>query len=161
LESNAHDGFDDFTWSLKETEVGVLLYSAPTLVTDPYFKENNEYMTVIYNHEGAHGLTDDGQKVIFTDHSDDFGEPSFPARKRLRSGPASIARGFDLPNPLFIRIHAAIAGVLHMSGAGESIEQALDRAGRRGTGVVLTGYDFTYLGLAENVDLLMNQVAVH
>jgi len=111
--------------------VGVLLYSAPTLVADPYSKENNEYTTVIYNHEGAHGLTADGQKAIFTDHSDDFGEPSSPARKRLRSGPASLARGFDLPNPLCVGVHAAIAGVLHMSGAGDSIKQALDRAGAR------------------------------
>jgi hypothetical protein len=74
--------------------------------------------------------------------------------------PASIVRGFDPPNPLFIWIHAVIAGILHMSGADESIKQALDRVGRCGTRVVLTN-DFTYLGLVENVDLLMNQVAIH
>jgi hypothetical protein len=83
LESNAHNGFDNFTWSLKETNVDVLLYSALTLVTDPYFKENNEYMTAIYNHEGALGLTDDGQKVVFTNHSDDLAELSSPAHKTL------------------------------------------------------------------------------
>jgi hypothetical protein len=33
---------DEFTWSPKETEVGILLYSAPILITDHYFKENNE-----------------------------------------------------------------------------------------------------------------------
>jgi hypothetical protein len=78
---------------------------------------------VIHNHDGAHGLTDDGQKLVFADHSDDFAAPSSPAHKRLRSGPASLARGFDLPNSLCIGVHAAIAGVLHMSGAGESIKQ--------------------------------------
>ena len=76
------------------------------------FKKNNEYTAVIYNHEGAHGLTD---------QSDYFGPSSSPVCNRLQNGPASIAKGFDLPNPLFIRIHTVIAGILHMSEAGESI----------------------------------------
>jgi len=71
----------------------------------------------------AHGLSKsgDGKTVTFTDHSRDFKESSSSPRKKLRSA----VKGFDLPNPLFIRIHCAIAGILHMSGVGKHIAQAL------------------------------------
>ncbi|KIM73428.1 hypothetical protein PILCRDRAFT_15225 [Piloderma croceum F 1598] len=85
LEANAHNGFDRFRWSLKQTE------------------NPNEYTTVIYEKRG-HGLLKPGagRIVRFTDHSRDFREPSSP-RKRTRTEAIS----FDLPNPLFIRIHCA------------------------------------------------------
>lgn len=40
-------------------------------------------------------------------------------------------------------------------------EQVLDSVEWHGTGVVLTRDHFTYLGLLDNVDMLMNQVAIH
>lgn len=55
----------------------------------------------------------------------------------------------DLPKPLFIRI-CVIAGILHMSGAGKQIDQALNRTGERGM-AILTGADFAYFGLAEDL----------
>ncbi|KAF9513565.1 hypothetical protein BS47DRAFT_1362294 [Hydnum rufescens UP504] len=48
-----------------------------------------------------------------------------------------------LPNPLFIPIHVAIAGALHMSGVAEELESVLDRPGARGApGTILVGDDF-------------------
>ncbi|PPQ92957.1 hypothetical protein CVT25_000220 [Psilocybe cyanescens] len=49
------------------------------------------------------------------DRSNDF--PSSSTRKRNRS--------IDLPNPLYIHIHATIAGVLNMSGAGKFFDELL------------------------------------
>lgn len=109
-------------------------------------------------YEKGHGLSKlgGGKTVTFKDHSRDFEEPSSPPRKKLRSA----VRDFDLPSPLFIRIHCAIAGILHMSGAGESIDRALDRAGDHPTAVILTGADFAYFGLAEDLQGAMSHVAV-
>ena len=114
---------------------------------------------MIHDKKKAHGLTEEGRKVTFADYSRDFQEPSSPVRKKLRNR-ASTAKGFAVPNPLFIQIHHAIAGVLHMSAAGENIDQALDRAVKGRTAAVLTGADFARLGLTENLEVLMAQVAV-
>ena len=114
---------------------------------------------MIHDKKKAHGLTGEGVKVTFADYSCNFQEPSSPVCKKLRSR-ASTAKGFAVPNPLFIRIHHAIAGVLHMSAAGENIDQALDRAVKGGTAVILTGADFAHLGLTENLGVLIAQVAV-
>jgi len=56
-------------------------------------------------------------RVTFVDHSNDF--PSGSSRKRNRT--------FDLPDPQYIAIHAAIAGVLNMSGAGRFFDELLDK----------------------------------
>jgi len=57
-----------------------------------------------------------------------------------------------LPNPLFFRIHSAIAGVLHMSGAGEEIDAAVKRAGGAGaSGAVPVGDDFEHIFLRERL----------
>lgn len=148
LQADAHKGFDKFRWSLKETNI------------------KNVYKTVIHE-DNAAGIEEEGQLVTFADHSRDFmklsesSASSSRPRKKLRSGVAGDASsGIALPNPLFIRIHGAIAGVLYMSGAGESIDKALDRAGESATEVVLTGNDFAHLGLRENLEALMSQVAV-
>jgi hypothetical protein len=53
--------------------------------------------------------------VTFEDHSGDFISGS--SRKRLRSIP--------LPSPHYLAIHAAIAEVLHMSGAGKFFDELL------------------------------------
>ena len=54
--------------------------------------------------------------VAFVDRSDEIFQGS-STRKRGRS--------IDLPNPCYIAIHAAIAGVLHMSGAGKFFDELL------------------------------------
>ncbi len=56
--------------------------------------------------------------VTFRDRSDDFC-PSSTSRKRNRDIP--------LPNPQYLAIHAAIAGVLHMSAAGKFFDELLDK----------------------------------
>jgi hypothetical protein len=61
--------------------------------------------------------TPENNRVAFVDHSNDF--PSSSSRKRNRT--------FDVPNPLYIAIHAAIAGVLNMSGAGRFFDELLDK----------------------------------
>jgi hypothetical protein len=59
----------------------------------------------------------ENNRVTFVDHSNDFSSGS--SRKRNRT--------FDLPNPQYIAIHAAIAGVLDMSGAGRFLDELLDK----------------------------------
>ena len=54
--------------------------------------------------------------VTFEDHSGDF--ISGPSCKEPRSIPH--------PNPHYLAIHAAIAGVLHMSGAGQFFDEVLN-----------------------------------
>jgi hypothetical protein len=54
--------------------------------------------------------------VTFEDHGNDF---SSSANKLKRSAP------IDLPNPRYIEIHAAIAGILNMSGAGKFFDELL------------------------------------
>lgn len=114
---------------------------------------------MIQDKKKAHGLTGEGLKVTFADYSHGFQEPSSPVRKKLRSR-ASTAKGFAVPNPLFIRIHHAIAGILRMSAAGENIDRARDREVKGGTAIVLTRADFAHLGLTENLEVLMAQVVV-
>jgi hypothetical protein len=42
------------------------------------------------------------------------------------------ARGQALPNPKFIALHAALAQILHLSGAGEVIDLVMDRYSKDG-----------------------------
>jgi hypothetical protein len=56
--------------------------------------------------------------VTFKDHSNDFPESD---STRKRKGPS-----VDLPDPLYIAIHAAVAEVLNMSGAGRFFDELLD-----------------------------------
>jgi hypothetical protein len=60
----------------------------------------------------------DQDPVVFVDRSSDF---TVPADKRKR------VRSISLPDPEFIRIHAAIAGILNMSGAGKFFDELLDK----------------------------------
>ena len=58
--------------------------------------------------------------VIFRDHSNDFSsEPSGSSRKKKRPIP--------LPSPKYISIHAILAGVMNMSGAGRFFDELLDK----------------------------------
>jgi hypothetical protein len=106
----------------------------------------NEYVTKIYAKTG-HGLrpSDDGTiggKVTFADHSHQFEE-----QELQRSNTSGIA----LPDPRFLRIHCAIGGILHMSGAGELLDRVLDNSPRPTTGVHFTGEDFARVGLVHEV----------
>jgi hypothetical protein len=71
--------------------------------------------------------------------------------------------GIALPDPGFICIHLAIAGVLHMSGAGEEIDTAIKRSGGAGlSGLVQVGDEFDHLCLQESLGgLFMKQVSVN
>ena len=55
--------------------------------------------------------------VVFRDHSNDS-EPS-GSRKRKRS--------VALPDPKFISIHATLAGIFNMSGAGRFFDELLNK----------------------------------
>ena len=76
----------------------------------------------------GNGLLDElikvkSRTVVFKDNSPDLGA----GNKRKRSGG-------ELPNPKFIEIHAAIAQVLHMSGAGNFFEALSKKVGGDGVG---------------------------
>jgi hypothetical protein len=45
---------------------------------------------------------------------------------------AAARKHWPLPNPIFIALHAGIARVLHMSGAGEVLDQIIDRYDKQG-----------------------------
>ena len=71
-----------------------------------------------------HGLIgmDRTKEIELKDHSGEFQlEKESSSRKR----PWSLA----LPNPHYLAIHAGIAGVLHMSGAGKFLDELLERFG--------------------------------
>jgi hypothetical protein len=85
----------------------------------------NAYKLKIYSYGksglGLFGLTRDGIKIIkFTDHSMEF-QPSKVHGSRKRP------REISLPNPKFLAIHAAIAGILHTSGAGEFLDELFEK----------------------------------
>ena len=56
--------------------------------------------------------------MVSVDQSTNF---TVPANNRKR------ARSISLPDPEFIRIHAAITGILNMSGAGKFFDELLDK----------------------------------
>ena len=58
--------------------------------------------------------------VTFRDHSDDFNSESSDSHRERK-------RPVTLPNPLYISIHATLAGVLNMSGAGRFFDELLDK----------------------------------
>ncbi|KAF8956807.1 hypothetical protein BDZ97DRAFT_1737811 [Flammula alnicola] len=101
LQGDIHDGFDIFDWCLKPTQV------------------DNEYTVKIFTDRrlfGFYGRSADAL-VTFRDRSGEF--RSSKSQKRVRE--------IALPDPHLISIHAAIAGILHMSGAGKFFDELLDR----------------------------------
>ncbi|KAF9505838.1 hypothetical protein BS47DRAFT_487664 [Hydnum rufescens UP504] len=141
--ANARDGFDSFAWSLKMVD-NVSSRSQVCLVlnlSDPISQTPNTYSIVVHRPRGL-GLGSVSKRrhyITFQDFSARFTEESSPPRQKQRNTGSGDAgdkapqpergQGIALPNPLFIRIHSAIAGVLHMSGAGEEIDAAIRRAG--------------------------------
>jgi hypothetical protein len=68
-------------------------------------------------YQSAHGIPGlDGKEIEFKDHSGDFPREN-----------GYVYHDVALPNPLYLKIHAAICGVLHMSGAGKFLDEVLQR----------------------------------
>ncbi|RDB17756.1 hypothetical protein Hypma_001070 [Hypsizygus marmoreus] len=113
LQHDALNGFDRFAWCLEKTEV------------------ENRYTVNIFDEykHSIFGLTKGQVKVVeFEDHSDEF------RSDEERSSPLKRSLGVPLPDPHYISIHAAIAGVLHMSGAGKFLDELLDKFDSNGVG---------------------------
>jgi hypothetical protein len=152
LEANAHRGIDDFAWSLKKVD-NVSSHSQVCFITHPSSQTPNTYNIIDHRPRGL-GLGSVPKRrhdITFQDFSARYTEAPSPPRKKqrnTRSGDAGDEvqqrdQGIALPNPLFIRIHSAIAGVFHMSGAGEEIDAVIHRASGGGApGGVLVGDDF-------------------
>ncbi|KAJ3511198.1 hypothetical protein NLJ89_g4235 [Agrocybe chaxingu] len=76
-----------------------------------------------------------GELVRFSDRSDEFlpykcqrTDEEDGARPSTRSGSGSQSSSkFELPSKTFIAIHAAVAGVLNMSGAGKFFDELLSK----------------------------------
>ncbi|KAF5378070.1 hypothetical protein D9615_007499 [Tricholomella constricta] len=101
-------GFERFQWCLQETET------------------RDRYKVKIYGRVyGIHGMAwTDSKFVEFKDHSEEFrADKGESLRKRGREIP--------LPNPCYLRIHAAVAGILNMSGAGKFFDELLKKFGRQ------------------------------
>jgi len=91
--------------------------------THKAFQIPNEYKIKIYKPSITLPLLratwkTDQDPVVFVDQSSNFTVPA-NSRKRVRS--------ISLPDPEFIRIHAAITGILNMSGAGKFFDELLDK----------------------------------
>ncbi|KAF4611198.1 hypothetical protein D9613_007133 [Agrocybe pediades] len=98
LEMNAHDAFDRLYWCLRQTEMAN--------VYD--LKIHSKRITILKKPEN--------NQVSFKDHSSEFAMDS-----------THNHRPVNLPDPRYIAIHAAIAGILHMSGAGIFFDELLHK----------------------------------
>ncbi|KAF8874715.1 hypothetical protein CPB84DRAFT_1797264 [Gymnopilus junonius] len=96
LQYDAYDAFDRFYWCLKPTE------------------KEHVYDLKIFKSGGILRKPGDN-RISFQDHGNDF----LPASMHKRNRPV------NLPDPSYIAIHAAIAGVLNMSGAGRFFDELL------------------------------------
>ncbi|KAF5325234.1 hypothetical protein D9619_009581 [Psilocybe cf. subviscida] len=98
LELNCHVAFDNFYWCLKKTEI-----------EDVYDLEVLRPQSLPKKPEFS--------RITFEDRSKNFSDPTRNLRRK---------HPIDLPNARYIEIHAAIAGILHMSGAGKFFDELLD-----------------------------------
>ncbi|KAI0713968.1 hypothetical protein C8Q76DRAFT_473288 [Earliella scabrosa] len=96
LNHHLQDEFHEFSWCLHPTEI------------------SNRYVVKVYNHQATHlfvyGLPED-LEIAFKDHSDEI-----PIHEKSGKR-VHIAVSVDLPDPELLRLHAALAGVFHLSGA--------------------------------------------
>ncbi|KDQ51727.1 hypothetical protein JAAARDRAFT_496715 [Jaapia argillacea MUCL 33604] len=109
----AYQGFDEFLWSLRETQ-------AP-----------NTY-DIMY-HALGHGIIPRVPQVTFKDHSATVNDinKNRPSKMPLYAAASSSPdKGIPLPDPLFLRIHNAIAGVLHASGAAVFLDEFIKDLGK-------------------------------
>jgi hypothetical protein len=124
--------------------------------------------------EGHGLLLPHKEEITFVDSSPKFSQSSSPPREKQRTTRSGNVDdevqnveqgGIPLPDPLFLRIHDALARVLHMSGAAEAIDLlVLEKFGKGKPGAVLVGADFedmwTHEMLRENI-VSMLQMKVH
>ncbi|KAF5319243.1 hypothetical protein D9619_008706 [Psilocybe cf. subviscida] len=96
LQLDARGAFDRFDWCLKKTEI------------------ENAYDLKVFRDRG---IMKKPNRITFEDRSNDFSDST---RNLKRNAPV------DLPNPHYIEIHAAIAGILHMSGTGKFFDELLN-----------------------------------
>lgn len=75
------------------------------------------YSVKVYD-EGRIEDTFSGNVVTFRDNCGDPGSGDAASRKKRR--------GISLPDPSYIAVHAAIAGILHQSSAGKFFDALLD-----------------------------------
>jgi hypothetical protein len=104
----------------------------------------------------VHGIESDAQdKVVeFKDHSERFQTDRGKSRKRPREIP--------LPEPHYIRIHAAIAGILHMSGSGRFFDELLDKYGDQdGSSAVRSWEEFDRIVQTAEVRKGIHMLRVH
>ncbi len=80
-------------------------------------------------------------RVVFKDYSDS--DPPIP-----------------LPNPAYLRLHATIAGILNMSGAGEVMDEFEDKHGETGSNL-LAQSDYNFETFLSWIDLNSRMVSVH
>ncbi|KAK0442443.1 hypothetical protein EV421DRAFT_1904213 [Armillaria borealis] len=80
-------------------------------------------------------------RVIFKDYSNS--DPPIP-----------------LPNPVYIRLHAAIAGILHMSGAAEVMNEFQNKHGETDSHL-LAQSDYNFETILSWIDLDLRMVQVH
>ncbi|TFK36594.1 hypothetical protein BDQ12DRAFT_245809 [Crucibulum laeve] len=99
LQSDAHDAFEDFTWYLKKTE------------------KDNVYTMKSITRKGLIRLPKDNL-VTFIDHSSEFSSLDLTQKS---------THPVPLPNSLYIAIHATVAQVLDISGAGNFFDELLDQ----------------------------------
>ncbi|KDR73281.1 hypothetical protein GALMADRAFT_251878 [Galerina marginata CBS 339.88] len=110
LQSDAHYAFERFDWCLKQT------------------METHVYDFKIFQDRGILRKPDDN-RITFADHSDDFSDSDSDSDSDSGSTLKLDSKRkppVDLPNPIYIQIHAAIAGILNMSGAGRFLDALLD-----------------------------------
>lgn len=108
------------------------------------------------------GIGGGNVKVRFEDHSanydHDVGEP-LAKTLRANAESARVEMGIPIPDPLFFRIHAGVAGVLHMSGAAEVIDLVLERfRGIGPSGDIFTAEDFESPGLVDLKESIRNML---
>ncbi|CAA7257451.1 unnamed protein product [Cyclocybe aegerita] len=123
LLSMAHGEWDDYNFCLKATEVD-------HVYKIHYFNPLIEDM--LEDMRGLAGIPR-GELVRFSDHSDDFQPQKRQKPNEEDQAPSTSASSsrsslrFELPSKTFIAIHAAVGGVLHMSGAGKFFDELLDK----------------------------------
>jgi HNH endonuclease len=104
MQSDWHTFFDIFE---------VCLVSIPDVCPFPFFmnfltytwkKRDNAYVPKVYSDTWPAGIKPRSNEIVFQNHS---------------------SKNIELPNADFIKLHAALCGVLHMSGAGDDIDNLL------------------------------------
>ncbi|TBU29339.1 hypothetical protein BD311DRAFT_806330 [Dichomitus squalens] len=118
---SVHKAFDDFLWCLKPTEI-----------PNQYeYKEYDHAINLRYNMPTVvafkdHSIEDADTAISTQSSTDNPSEPGTSRASRHRKRPHD-AMGVELPDPELFRLHAALAGVLNMSGAAGIFQLIMDR----------------------------------